>query len=66
MDPNHVKALEARAVVYMQKDQIDLAEEDLKRALEIEPKNPRITIDLDRFTTEEKTWIKLLSFLPRQ
>lgn len=42
LEPNHIKALEARAVIYLQKGEVDLAEEDLKIALSLEPENARL------------------------
>ncbi|MCS7279374.1 MAG: tetratricopeptide repeat protein [Thermodesulfobacteriaceae bacterium] len=42
LNPDYVKALEARAVIYLQKGEVDLAEEDLRCALKLEPENARI------------------------
>lgn len=54
MDPNHIKALEARAVIYMQKGEIELAENDLEKAIGIEPENARLYFRLGQVYYRKK------------
>jgi len=42
IDPNYIKALEARAVIYIQKNELELAQNDLEKAISIEPENARL------------------------
>ncbi|QER42934.1 tetratricopeptide repeat protein [Thermodesulfobacterium sp. TA1] len=60
LDPNHVKALEARAVIYMQKDQLDLAEQDLEKAISLEPENARLYFRLGQISYRKKDLDKAL------
>jgi len=41
-EPTHVKALEARAVIFMQKGELEAAQKDIEAAIEVEPENPRL------------------------
>jgi Tfp pilus assembly protein PilF len=54
LDPNHVKALEARAVIYMQKGELELAQKDLEKAIEIDPENARLYYRLGQIYYRKK------------
>jgi tetratricopeptide (TPR) repeat protein len=51
-DPNNVKALFRRGQVYLAKNNLDKAEEDLKAALAIEPNNASIRQELKKLTNK--------------
>ncbi len=53
-DPGHVKALEARAAIYLQKEELDSAEKDLREAMEREPENYRIYFRLGQVYYKRK------------
>lgn len=65
LDPNHIKALEARAVIYLQKDQLDLAEKDLEKALSLDPENPRLYFRLGQVYYKKKDLDKALELFTR-
>ena len=54
LDARHVKALEARAVIYLQKGDFEAAERDLNFALEIEPENYRLYFRLGQIYYRKK------------
>jgi len=54
LDPHHVKALEARAVIYMQRGELELAEKDLEDALKLEPNNARLYYRLGQIYYRKK------------
>lgn len=60
IDPNYVKALEARAVIYLQKKEIELAQADLEKAISIEPKNARLYFRLGQVYYGKKDFDKAL------
>jgi len=64
-DPTHIKALEARAIIYMQKGEIELAEIDLKKAISIEPENARIYYRLGQIYYRKKDLDKALEFFTK-
>lgn len=53
-DPGHVKALEARAAIYLQKDELEAAERDLREALQKEPENYRLHYRLGQVYYKKK------------
>ncbi|MCD6548682.1 MAG: tetratricopeptide repeat protein [Thermodesulfobacterium sp.] len=65
MDPNHIKALEARAVIYMQKGEIELAQIDLERAISIEPENARLYFRLGQVYYRKKDLDKALELFTK-
>ncbi|PMP68638.1 MAG: hypothetical protein C0190_01380 [Thermodesulfobacterium geofontis] len=65
MNPNHIKALEARAVIYMQKGEIELAENDLERAINIEPENARLYFRLGQVYYRKKDLDKALELFTK-
>jgi len=65
MDPNYVKALEARAVIYMQKGELELAESDLERAIEVEPNNARLYFRLGQIYYRKKDLDKALELFTK-
>lgn len=54
LEPHHIKALEARAVIYLQKGEVELAEKDLKLALSLEPENARLYYKLGQVYYRKK------------
>lgn len=65
LDPNHIKALEARAVIYMQKGEIELAESDLEKAISIEPENARLYFRLGQVYYRKKDLDKALELFSK-
>lgn len=65
IDPNHIKALEARAVIYMQKGEIELAENDLEKAINIEPENARLYYRLGQVYYRKKDLDKALELFTK-
>lgn len=65
LNPNHIKALEARAVIYMQRGEIDLAERDLETALKLEPDNARLYYRLGQVYYKKKDLDKALELFTR-
>ncbi|HEA83987.1 MAG TPA: tetratricopeptide repeat protein [Thermodesulfobacterium geofontis] len=65
MDPNHIKALEARAVIYMQKGEIELAQIDLEKAISIEPENARLYFRLGQVYYRKKDLDKALELFTK-
>jgi len=64
-DPTHIKALEGRATIYIQKGEIELAESDLKKAVNIEPENARIYYRLGQIYYRKKDLDKALEFFTK-
>ncbi len=54
IDPTYIKALEGRAVVYLAKHKLDLAERDLQISLELEPENYRLYYRLGQIYYKRK------------
>ncbi len=54
IEPNHVKALEARAAIYMQKGDLETAKKDIEHAIEVEPENPRLYYRLGQIYYRKK------------
>lgn len=65
LDPNHIKALEARAVIYLQRGEVDLAEKDLETALKLEPNNARLYYRLGQLYYKKKDLDKALELLTK-
>ncbi|MCD6490414.1 MAG: tetratricopeptide repeat protein [Thermodesulfobacterium sp.] len=65
LDPNHTKALEARAVIYMQKGEIELAQNDLEKAIEIESENARLYFRLGQVYYRKKDLDKALELFTK-
>ncbi len=65
LDPNHVKALEARAVIYMQKEEMELAENYLQKAISIEPENARLYFRLGQVYYRKKDLDKALELFTK-
>uniref|UniRef100_A0A7C4JRY3 Tetratricopeptide repeat protein n=1 Tax=Thermodesulfobacterium geofontis TaxID=1295609 RepID=A0A7C4JRY3_9BACT len=65
IDPNHIKALEARAVIYMQKNELELAQNDLERAISIEPENARLYFRLGQIYYRKKDLDKALELFTK-
>ena len=65
IDPNYIKALEARAVIYMQKNEIELAKIDLEKAINIEPENARLYFRLGQVYYREKDLDKALELFTK-
>lgn len=53
-EPKHVKALEARAAIYLQRDELEFAEKDLREALQMEPENYRLYFRLGQVYYKKK------------
>jgi len=54
INPEFIKALEARAAIYLQKGELELAENDLKVAIELEPENYRLYFRLGQVYYRKK------------
>jgi len=65
IDPNYIKALEARAVIYIQKNELELAQNDLERAINIEPENARLYFRLGQIYYRKKDLDKALEFFTK-
>uniref|UniRef100_A0A7V4N3N3 Tetratricopeptide repeat protein n=1 Tax=Thermodesulfobacterium geofontis TaxID=1295609 RepID=A0A7V4N3N3_9BACT len=65
MDPNYVKALEARAVIYIQKNELELAQNDLEKAINIEPENARLYFRLGQIYYRKKDLDKALELFTK-
>ncbi|AEH22604.1 Tetratricopeptide TPR_1 repeat-containing protein [Thermodesulfobacterium geofontis OPF15] len=65
IDPNHIKALEARAVIYMQKNELELAQNDLEKAISIEPENARLYFRLGQIYYRKKDLDKALELFTK-
>ena len=65
MDLNHIKALEARAVIYMQKGEIELEQIDLEKAISIEPENARLYFRLGQVYYRKKDLDKALELFTK-
>ncbi len=65
LKPQHIKALEARAVIYLQKGEIELAEKDLKLALNLEPENARLYYRLGQVYYRKKDLDQALELFTR-
>jgi len=65
IDPNYIKALEARAVIYIQKNELELAQNDLEKAISIEPENARLYFRLGQIYYRKKDLDKALEFFTK-
>ena len=65
IDPNYIKALEARAVIYMQKNELELAQNDLEKAISIEPENARLYFRLGQIYYRKKDLDKALELFTK-
>ena len=65
IEPGFVKALEARAVIYMQKGELELAEKDITKALEFEPENARLYYRLGQIYYRKKDLDKALELFTK-
>jgi len=65
VDGKHVKALEARAVIFFQRGDLESAERDLNAALEIEPENYRLYFRLGQIYYKRKDLDKALELFTR-
>uniref|UniRef100_A0A7V5XHN1 Tetratricopeptide repeat protein n=1 Tax=Thermodesulfobacterium geofontis TaxID=1295609 RepID=A0A7V5XHN1_9BACT len=65
IDPNHIKALEARAVIYVQKNELELAQNDLEKAISIEPENARLYFRLGQIYYRKKDLDKALELFTK-
>lgn len=65
LEPNYVKALEARAVIYLQKGEVELAEKDLEKALELEPENARLYYKMGQVYYRKKDLDQALEFFTK-
>ncbi|NPA40452.1 MAG: tetratricopeptide repeat protein [Thermodesulfobacteria bacterium] len=65
IEPKFVKALEARAVIYMQKGELELAEKDITTALEVEPENARLYYRLGQIYYRKKDLDKALELFTK-
>lgn len=65
LNPNYIKALEARAVIYMQKGETELAEKDLEKAISLEPENARLYFRLGQVYYRKKDLDKALELFSK-
>jgi Tfp pilus assembly protein PilF len=65
IDPNYIKALEARAVIYIQKNELELAQNDLEKAINIEPENARLYFRLGQIYYRKKDLDKALELFTK-
>ncbi len=65
MDPRHVKAMEGKVAILMQRDQFDEAKRLLEKAIEIEPENPRLYYRLGQIYYREKDLDKALELFTK-
>ncbi len=65
IEPTHIKSLEARAVLYIQKGEIEAAKMDLEKAISLEPENPRLYYRLGQVYYREKNLDKALELFTK-
>jgi Tfp pilus assembly protein PilF len=65
IDPKYIKALEARAVIYVQKNELELAQNDLEKAINIEPENARLYFRLGQIYYRKKDLDKALELFTK-
>ncbi|MFN3505512.1 MAG: tetratricopeptide repeat protein [Caldimicrobium sp.] len=61
-NPKHLKALETRAALFLQKDDLVSAEQDLKAAIELDAKNARLYFRLGQIYYKKKDLDQALEY----